>query len=92
MPFQLKQALQVVRRCEEIDVWSRGAHAAGDGFVVVQAEEGVQPDELVHPPLRFSQFRGQRFRLTGVPAIAQDDQERATGEQLSRIETVETLK
>src|SRR5215469_11546358 len=44
--LQRQQALQVVRRGEDIDVRKRGAHAAGQRLIVLHAQQRIQPHDL----------------------------------------------
>src|SRR5208282_6631205 len=92
MFLQRQQALQVVRRSENIDVGQGSAHSGRYRLVVLQTQQWVQPNELADASLHVAQLRSQCTGLSRVPTVAQDHEHRVAGPQLPAVMLVEFSK
>ena len=80
MRGQVLQAGQVMDGQEIIHVREGGLDAARKGFVDRGTEERVEPDQAVAGTVQASHFFGQQFGVAAVPAVADDENDRAASQ------------
>src|SRR5215471_12449642 len=89
MILEREQTLEVVRRDEDVDIWQRRVHAAGEGLVVLHSEQRIEPDHAPNLALHTGQLCSEKTRFARVPAVAQHEKESIARAQLSAMELVE---
>src|ERR1700684_4325999 len=78
-----------MRRSKYIHMRERCGHAASDGLIPLQSEQGIQPQNLLHAPVNSSHLRRQHLRLSCIPAVAENNKNGIAREQLPPIDLVE---
>src|SRR5262249_12682470 len=74
---QNEEAVEIVRRQEVVYVGQRGAHAGGDGAVVLLAQEGIEPDESMAVAPQSRHLVGKDAHVAAIPPVADDQYHRA---------------
>src|SRR5262249_10950714 len=75
-----------------IDVGHRGAHPHGQGLQLELRRPWVDPDQTPRLKLQPPRLPGQRPRVAPVPAVAEHDHDRASGETPAPPHPVELLE
>ena len=89
---EVLEAREAVRREKVVDVGQRRAHPARERFVVRRAGERVQPDETVAAVLQARDLAGQQGRIAPIPAVADEQDDRAAGQHAAAPAKVEFLE
>src|SRR5881296_2601840 len=77
---EVREAGEVVGGEEVVEVGEGGLDAGGQGLVVGKAEEGAQPDQAEAASLKAGQLGAEELGFAAVPAVANDQRDRAVGE------------
>src|SRR5436305_14687024 len=77
MALEGAQAVEVVGRGEDGEVWQRRLHPLRERLVAGASQERIQPDEPPRAHAECLQRTGELGRIARVPAVAQDDHYRA---------------
>src|SRR6516164_1307760 len=73
--FESQQALQIMRRRENINMGKRRTNATRYRPIVFQSQKRIQPQQLLYTAACLAKLRSQNFRRAGVPTVAQNNKE-----------------
>src|SRR5579872_185471 len=89
---QLRQTLQIVCGQEVVDVGQRRFHPGRLGTVILAAEQRIQPDQAIAASLQPAHLAAEQLNIPPVPAIADDDDDRAVRQHAARPALVEFMQ
>src|SRR5580693_8565466 len=72
--LERREAFEIVRRREQIDIGQRRLHAARLGRVIAPADQRIEPDDFAATPPQPAHLLAELTRLAGVVAVGDDHQ------------------
>src|SRR5580704_7616772 len=90
--FERREAGEIVRRREQVDIGQRRLHSPGAGAVVAPADQRIEPDDAAAAPPQTPHLLPELLRLAGVVAIRHDHHGGARVDHAPRVPAIERRK
>src|ERR1700756_5975538 len=78
-----------MRRSKDIDIGECSGHTSRNGLIFLQPQQWIQPEDSFRTASDGSQLPREHFRLSGIPSVAEDHEDRIARKQLPSVELVE---